>query len=591
MSNYLFLFTIGPVQSFIAQARKTQDLYAGSKLLSDLIGEAIKHLPDGSDVIFPDKASINNPNRFIAKISSDDIKSVRDELPKKIQNTFKDIAKGSYSKVFGNTEISPKYEKQIDTFLQIYWTAKTLDNYQNDYLELERHLGSVKNFRAFKQLDEEAGRKCSLCGERSVQVFKKNSDSESQGKYPKEAKEIQNFSYLFNPGEGLCAVCFTKRFYQYKKNTFDSTADVAVANIISHLQKDPKGSLVLNNYKSFFDERLFDGQLFFEENLTQKCFEKHELGLPALSYLKNKSIQVSYEEIKKFISKKVIFSPYYAVLAFDGDNMGKHLSGDFLRDKSKLEEYHNLLSNVLGNFSLEVKKYIDSNNAIGQAIYAGGDDFLGLFNLPNLLDTIEKIQELFSKHVNESIKIQQGDTLKEELTFSAGIAIAHYKTPLSETLNWARKMEKEAKKVEGKNAFAIAALKHSGEINSFKMRWRKGEFDTIQFLKTFLNLLKKEVFSTTFIKKLYNEFSRLIDKKDSSKPDEKIVIAEIKRLLDRSFIPTEENNQKYPKDKDGNRTVISETTDGLITLYRNKVSIENYFSLLNIVDFIHRKVY
>ncbi len=34
MNNHLFLFTLGPVQSFIAQARKTQDLYAGSETLS-----------------------------------------------------------------------------------------------------------------------------------------------------------------------------------------------------------------------------------------------------------------------------------------------------------------------------------------------------------------------------------------------------------------------------------------------------------------------------------------------------------------------------------------------------------------------------
>lgn len=591
MSNHLFLFTIGPVQSFIAQARKTQDLYAGSKLLSDLIGEAIKQLPKGSELIFPDKASINNPNRFIAKISSDDIKSVRDELPKKIQNTFKDIAKDSYSKVFGNTEISLNYEKQIDTFLQIYWTAKTLDIYPNDYLELERHLGSVKNFRAFKQLDEEAGRKCSLCGERNVQVFKRNLNSELRNKYPNEAKEIQELNYLFNPGEGLCAVCFTKRLYDYKKSAFDSTADVAVANITSYLKKDKHGLALYNNFKGNFNDNLFDGQLYFEENLKLDYFQKHGLDQVSINNL-NQNIPEAYKKLKEFLKEKSLkFIPYYAVLAFDGDNMGKHLAGDFLKDKSKLEEYHNLLSNALGNFSREVKKYTDSNDAIGQTIYAGGDDFLGLFNLPNLLDTIEKIQELFSKHVNESIKIQQGDNLKEALTFSAGIAIAHYKTPLSETLNWARKMEKDAKKVEGKNAFAIAALKHSGEINSFKMRWRKGDFDTVRFLKTFLNLLKAEVFSTTFINNLYNEFSRLIDKKDSSKPDEKIVIAEIKRLLDRSFIPTEKNNQGYPKDKDGNRTVISETTEGLINLYRNKGSIENYFSLLNTIDFIHRKVY
>lgn len=42
--EHLFLFTISPVQSFIAQARKTQDLYAGSLLLSELIDFAIHEL-------------------------------------------------------------------------------------------------------------------------------------------------------------------------------------------------------------------------------------------------------------------------------------------------------------------------------------------------------------------------------------------------------------------------------------------------------------------------------------------------------------------------------------------------------------------
>jgi len=39
--THLFLFTIGPVQSFIAQARKVQDLAAGSQMLSDffLLGQ------------------------------------------------------------------------------------------------------------------------------------------------------------------------------------------------------------------------------------------------------------------------------------------------------------------------------------------------------------------------------------------------------------------------------------------------------------------------------------------------------------------------------------------------------------------------
>ena len=40
-TQYLFLFTIGPVQGFIAQARKTRDLYAGSAILGEIISAAI----------------------------------------------------------------------------------------------------------------------------------------------------------------------------------------------------------------------------------------------------------------------------------------------------------------------------------------------------------------------------------------------------------------------------------------------------------------------------------------------------------------------------------------------------------------------
>src|SRR5690349_13716188 len=55
MAKYLFLFTIGPVQDFIAAARRTRDLWAGSQLLSELSRTAAKALRDDYDaqLIFP----------------------------------------------------------------------------------------------------------------------------------------------------------------------------------------------------------------------------------------------------------------------------------------------------------------------------------------------------------------------------------------------------------------------------------------------------------------------------------------------------------------------------------------------------------
>ena len=81
--EHLLLFSIGPVQSFIASARKTEDLWAGSYLLSFLVEKAIQQLHQLSQVeggsvelifpaehdiaVFPQVASF--PNRFLAVVT------------------------------------------------------------------------------------------------------------------------------------------------------------------------------------------------------------------------------------------------------------------------------------------------------------------------------------------------------------------------------------------------------------------------------------------------------------------------------------------------------------------------------------------
>ena len=83
-----FHFTLGPVQGFVAQARRTRDFWAGSFLLSWLAGVAICAVEkQGGEIIFPipnqnflDAILGKNkeakpqqggiPNRFMADISN-----------------------------------------------------------------------------------------------------------------------------------------------------------------------------------------------------------------------------------------------------------------------------------------------------------------------------------------------------------------------------------------------------------------------------------------------------------------------------------------------------------------------------------------
>ncbi len=174
MNQYLLLFTIGPVQSFIAQARKTQDLYAGSFLLSHLTDFAINDLSKqltNPDIIFPNRKIKSKPNRFIAKIECENPENIGKKLKENVEIEFRKICKSVLDDLGLNhsKEFCIDFERQINDFLSIYWVTLVLekDNYVDTFRELEGYLGAVKNVRHFHQL-EETGRKCSLCGERNV---------------------------------------------------------------------------------------------------------------------------------------------------------------------------------------------------------------------------------------------------------------------------------------------------------------------------------------------------------------------------------------------------------------------------------------
>ncbi|VVB63950.1 CRISPR-associated protein [uncultured archaeon] len=55
MTGYLYVLSIGPVQDFIAAARRTRDLWFGSHLLSEISKAAAKEITkSGGLLIFPD---------------------------------------------------------------------------------------------------------------------------------------------------------------------------------------------------------------------------------------------------------------------------------------------------------------------------------------------------------------------------------------------------------------------------------------------------------------------------------------------------------------------------------------------------------
>jgi CRISPR-associated protein Cmr2 len=580
--NYLFLFTISPVQTFISQARKTQDLYAGSTILSELCRVGINKVERQyqAEIIFPNKNNGSLPNRFIAIMSEQEIdfKTIGEKVELKVKAKFKEIAKKA---LISSGKKKPNgFDEQIENHLDIHWAFYPFDNnYATSYCELERLLGAIKNVRTFKQLNDgkgEVGRKCSLDGERNALFYRCREVNGKTDKPPPYLQDnaVEIITSKLRPNEGLSAVSFIKRYYN-KKVKFASTADIALMQYLENIRSTDTGKNLISYFENKFNKNDLDGQLYYEENLTEKYFDKNGLSehKNSIKEIKKKLELVDNElKIKKLTVKK---TSYYAMIIFDGDNMGKWLSGKLLPKNTDLQNFHIKLSTKLGEFAKDAIHFLDE--PYGKSVYAGGDDFLGFVNLNYIFQVMKELRQLFENKVNQPLKAEF--QYEKNLTFSAGILIAHYKTPLHIVLLKTRGLEKVAKNHDvHKDAFAIAVMKHSGESHEACYQWqdivtREWNIDRISSLVKQL----QENFSDTFIRSLNHELRLLIDENGQIK-NEKLVKTEIKRLIKRSL-------------QDGKpKNLADELCNKLNELFiSSNHKVNNFLETLNIANFIRKE--
>jgi CRISPR-associated protein Cmr2 len=607
--THLFLFTIGPVQSFIAQARKVHDLYSGSKLLSDLCRVAAKHfvIAHGGKVVFPDIESDSIPNRFLGKITCES-----EKLPE-IGSSVAEVVQEHWRKLFDEPQEGMKValaelldglvyheaKKQIEQHLDIQWLFQPLadeseETYRTAYDELNKNLNALKNTRPF-HTPNESGRKCSLDGERNV-VFYRKTLSQQEGK-TNETLQIGNPLYstsnlVFNyddkdtviklrhlqPGEGLSAVSMLKRFSGFEADAFPDTAQFALSETMLAIGQDHLTAMT----KLFKHDhpRHLNWQLLFEENLTERYFEKQGLPLSKLEEAtkiqRNLSIKAGEQGRK--------LEKYYGLIVFDGDHMGEWWKGTHLKPGENLEDFHSALTGRLAEFARRVREKYPKDGHRGWVIYAGGDDFLGFFNLHHLTDAIQFLRETYQDVVHTPLiaHIEEGHTL----TFSAGVCIAHYKEPLSLVLSQARELEKDAKNHrEIKDTIGIGVIPGSGQkakaVLPFEDFWHIGN--------VIISLQTKD-FSNAFVSKARTELAAFTDK------DGKIMaklLPTAQSLLDRAVSRacnlTGESEEDFKKRKSEKVVPLQNAVKTLLEI--NSENLSAFFDALDIADFIERQTH
>lgn len=628
MTENLILFTITPVQKFITTARKTEDLWLGSYILSHLNATAIHQLyaKEGVNIIYPsigedspfdswqdaDITLPSFPNLFLAmseKLPIDKLDDTMKYVEAVVQCEFEKMARYAVEifiktvdkGTWDNTYADQLFKKQIKNFFELYWVVSSgnSEEYKNWYAQTGTRLASAKNCRAFEQV-KESGRKCSLCGER--EIFHNGNDN------PMEwwDRFAQRRAKYCRQGEALCTVCLTKRLageYFGKKYpeiadlSFQSTSEVATADFKLRVSEDRDAR---EKYKQFVEavntlenangnqievtvdpvRKLkemqtswnIDGDWLFEESFSEHNLKRY-YGLSKKAQIEQKETISQCDKLRReLINNHIGFDPsrYFAVIVLDGDGMGETIS------RAKNWEAHTKISSKLNVYTKAVRQIADEDY-LGKLIYAGGDDVLALANLSDLLEILHQLRWDFPN-------LNSGENPAS--TASAGVCIAHCKVPLGDVLNRARAMEQEAKSIDGKNALGIALLKHSGNISQTVFKWKyKTEsdknIDMIKVSQNLIELIKTGEVSKRFIYAFRDVFTRLTNR-DGGLELPGIVESELTRLIRRA------TSEKVRSDAEIQQRIDKNVQDLTTILANRLIKFDDFICFLEIINFIAR---
>ncbi|MCS7252017.1 MAG: type III-B CRISPR-associated protein Cas10/Cmr2 [Thermoflexus sp.] len=495
----VLVFTFSPVQAFIAEARRTSDLYVGSQILSELSRAAAQAIGVQRLVYpapFENDLPADVPNVIVAKVPKNQAEEIANNAHRALLERWKKLAVTAIDNL-KNILVSKERGRDLDEILQIddtwqqiwnrqinhhwqvFWAAVSIEgkSYREAYLAAREALDAVKRSRVFEAA-EEHGPKDSLSGARQALHTRDKGPRE----YWEEIARRVGGSKL-RPGgrERLDAIGTIKRFCSIAlEQSFPSTSTVASAEFLERARQQAPEAL--RTYRRAIEELLgenlykphkndpdwpYDGDLFFTETLTPNRLED---SYQHLVDEQHKLLIRAREELNLlYAALKNRPSPYYAIFVLDGDGMGERIStlltqrdpeGAHRRFSQQLSEFARRVPDVMRRVFSERIAYRDSTPREGSdfLVYNGGDDVLGFAPLSIALPLVQELAREFEQVV-------------PGCSASAGVAIAHHLYPLDAALAAAREAERAAKSVADKAAVAVMVLRRSGERLLVRSRW------------------------------------------------------------------------------------------------------------------------
>jgi CRISPR-associated protein Cmr2 len=486
MTAHLLALSIGPVQEFIAAARRTRDLWFGSYLLSEISKATAKSVQDqGGRLIFPAPACgadlkpgspLNVANVILAELNDSDPATVAGKAKEAARKCWCEFAGQVFSQCEGII-CKGIWNAQVDDVIEFYaaWRPYAQPTYQTDRAALMRLLAARKRCRDFLPAKGYAGiPKSSLDGLRESVLRPRVAAS------PPLCRGLR-----LRDGEQLDVVGLVKRAWQPEDGnpSYPSVARIAADPWIRRLQSKGinLGPLAaacralgrdvvheLNTAKERghpqYAAFAFEGTVLYRSRHPDLC---QETGIPD-NDPKFKQLVQALEGASQAARGKGLPpepSPYLAVLVADGDRMGAALS------KLASPDEHRQFSQALAGFARKAAEIVQEHQ--GVLVYSGGDDVLALVPVDRCLDCADALHEAFGTAL-----AHWSERTSTDLTLSVGLAIAHFMEPLEDLLRYGRAAEKHAKQPRpgdihqaDRNGLAVHAVKRGGEPVAVRMNW------------------------------------------------------------------------------------------------------------------------
>jgi CRISPR-associated protein Cmr2 len=449
--KYLISIAIGPVQDFIAAARRSRDLWFGSYLLSEISKAAARALhSNGAQLLFPFADNLDTHlvagsdftavNKILAL--ADHPWQLCEQAKEAAQKVWADAREQAIQGTQGKVQVDRELmSSQANSMLEFHavWVPYHPVQHQVSRERVELLLAARKAFRDFGQYNLGSDRpKSSLDGFRETVLLDKG-------------RSTRLFESHLKRNERLDAVGVIKRFGkpfgQLSMPDFDSTIDVAGKPYVNRIQNSGE----FDRYWAFVSRHVgYKTCALLYDHDSRQLFDEEPEDL-------SPEDQETLKELAKI--RKDIYDkhgrpnpPYYALLVGDGDFMGRAI-GKFTAPSQNQD-----FSRELSRFAQVARDIVNDHQ--GCPIYTGGDDVMALLPLHTLLDCVQKVRQQFIQLLKEY-----------SISFSAGVVIAHALEPLSEVLRMARDTEGRAKRVSGKDAIALTVCPRSGADVEIEGKW------------------------------------------------------------------------------------------------------------------------